>query len=331
MVFASKKGRDNCMISVQENQAETNIKGKDLLSLADISSEAIKNILELAVQLKKAYLAGEETPLLKGKILGMIFDKNSTRTRVSFEAGMAQLGGQALYLNGKELQLGRGEPISDTAKVLSQYIDAIMIRTFSHKNVEELALHASIPIINGLTDLYHPCQALADLLTMKEVYGKLEGLKIAYVGDGNNVAHDLMLGAAKVGIHIAVATPKGYEPNAEITELVKQYASVSGSEVILTNDPFGAVKDADAIYTDVWTSMGQEEENEQRMKDFQGFQVNSELLNAAKAECIFLHCLPAHRGEEVTAEVIDGKQSYVFQQAGNRMHAQKALLVEILK
>ncbi|WP_077211174.1 ornithine carbamoyltransferase [Bacillus dakarensis] len=319
------------MTAVQMNELDLNIKGKDLLSLADYTPETIKGLVQIATDLKKAHLSGEEKPLLKGKILGMIFDKNSTRTRVSFEAGMLQLGGQAIYLSGKETQMGRGEPISDTAKVLSEYVDAIMIRTFSHENVEELAKHATIPVINGLTDLYHPCQALADLLTIQEVKGTLEGLKIAYIGDGNNVAHDLMIAAAKTGIHMAVATPEGYEPNKEITELAKSFAKESGSEVILTNDPREAVYEADVIYTDVWTSMGQEEENEQRLKDFNGFQINEELVKGAKEDYMFLHCLPAHRGEEVTAEVIDGKNSYVFQQAGNRMHAQKALLVEVLK
>lgn len=323
-----EKGRDHCMITLNEN--ETGLKGKDLLSLAEISSEAIKGLLNKADELKKARLNGEEKPLLQGKILGLIFDKNSTRTRVSFEAGMLQLGGQAIYLNGKETQLGRGEPISDTARVLSEYIDGIMIRTFSQKDIEELAHYASIPIINGLTDLYHPCQALADLLTIKEVKGELAGLKIAYIGDGNNVAHDLMLGAAKVGVHIAIATPKGYEPNPEIVEMATCFAKENGSEVLLTNDPYLAVKDADAIYTDVWTSMGQEAENAQRIKDFEGFQVNTDLVKEAKKDYMFLHCLPAHRGEEVSAEIIDGGL-YVFQQAGNRLHAQKALLVEILK
>lgn len=316
---------------VQEKGTEINIKGKDLLTLAEYSSDTIKGLLDLATKLKAAHLAGEETNLLKGKILGLIFDKPSTRTRVSFEAGMLQLGGQAIYLNGQDMQLGRGEPISDTAKVLSHYIDAVMIRTFSHERIEELAEHASIPIINGLTDLYHPCQALADLLTIQEVKGKLKGLKIAYIGDGNNVVHSLLIGAAKMGMNITVATPVGYEPNEAITKLSKEFAKETGGEVTVTNNPKEAVLDCDVIYTDVWTSMGQEAENEQRLKDFKEFQVNEALVTGAKKDFIFLHCLPAHRGEEVTAEVIDGKQSYVFEQAGNRLHAQKALLAEILK
>lgn len=319
------------MISAKAKQTDGSLKGKDLLTLADYSAETIKDLLSKAKKLKNAYLLGEETNILKGKILGLIFDKPSTRTRVSFEAGMLQLGGQALYLNGQDLQLGRGEPISDTAKVLSQYVDAIMIRTFSHQRVEELAEHATIPVINGLTDLYHPCQALADLLTILEVKGTLNGVKMAYIGDGNNVAHSLMIAAAKVGIDLNVATPVGYEPNKEIQKMAEGYAKESGSVISVLNNPKDAVLDADVIYTDVWTSMGQEAENEQRLKDFKEFQVNEELVSGAKADFMFLHCLPAHRGEEVTSEVIDGKLSYVFQQAGNRLHVQKALLAEILK
>ncbi|TKC18264.1 ornithine carbamoyltransferase [Robertmurraya kyonggiensis] len=319
------------MIAVKDIPHELNIKGKDLLTLADYSSETIEGLLDLAIQLKNAHLSGEETPFLKGKILGLIFDKPSTRTRVSFEAGMLQLGGQVIHLNGQELQLGRGEPVSDTAKVLSHYIDAVMIRTFSHKKVEELAEHATIPIINGLTDLYHPCQALADLLTVIEVKGSLNGIKMAYIGDGNNVAHSLMIAAAKTGMKLAVASPKGYEPNAVVLSKAQEFAKQTGAEIIVTNSPSEAVVDADVIYTDVWTSMGQEAENEQRLKDFEGYQVNEELVKGAKDDFMFLHCLPAHREEEVTAAIIDGKHSYVFQQAGNRLHAQKALLVEILK
>lgn len=310
---------------------ETNLKGKDFLALADHSPETIQTLLKIAAQLKEAHLKGERTAPLKGKILGMIFEKPSTRTRVSFEAGMLQLGGQAIHLNGKEMQLGRGEPISDTAKVLSHYVDAIMIRTFEHGRVEELAEHSSIPVINGLTDMAHPCQALADLMTIQEVKGKLAGLKMAYIGDGNNVAHSLMMAAAKTGMKMMVASPEGYEPDQRVFKLAEETAGVTGAEIIITNDPKEAAADADVIYTDVWTSMGQEEENEIRLKAFAGFQVNEELVRLAKKDFMFLHCLPAHRGEEVAAEVIDGKNSYVFQQAGNRLHAQKALLLEILK
>lgn len=318
------------MCAVKLLQPSKELVGKDFLTLADYSTETIMELLHKASELKKAYETREETPLLKGKILGMIFDKPSTRTRVSFEAGMIQLGGHALYLNGQDLQLGRGEPISDTAKVLSSYVDAIVIRTFSHQNVVDLAAHASIPVINGLTDLAHPCQIIADFLTIQEVKGTLAGLKIVYVGDGNNVAHSLMIGAAKLGIHLTVATAKGYEPNKKITTLARNFAKRSGAKILVTNDPFEAVKGADIIYTDVWTSMGQEAENEKRLTAFKQFQVNGTLLKAANEDCMLLHCLPAHRGEEITAEVIDGKQSYVFQQAGNRLHAHKALLVEIL-
>lgn len=316
------------MISVQ---SELNIKGKDLLSLADYSAPTIKGLLEKAIELKNAHLSGKETNFLKGKILGLIFDKPSTRTRVSFEAGMLQLGGQVIYLNGQDLQLGRGELISDTAKVLSHYVDAIMIRTFSHQRVVELAEHASIPVINGLTDLYHPCQALADLLTIQEVKGCIEGNKIAYIGDGNNMVNSLMIAAAKMGLELNVATPVRYEPHVEVVNKVNVFAKETGARITLMNNPKDAVIDADVIYTDVWTSMGQEAENEQRLKDFKDFQVNEKLVEGAKKDFIFLHCLPAHRGEEVTSGIIDGKSSYVFQQAGNRLHVQKALLAEILR
>lgn len=307
------------------------LKGKDLLTLADYSKETILELLDKAKAIKESHLKGEIIAPLKGKTLGMIFEKSSTRTRVSFEAGMLQLGGHALYLNSRDLQIGRGETISDTAKVLSQYVDAIMIRTFSHDIVEELAEHATIPIINGLTDLYHPCQALADLLTLLEVKGSLEGLKLAYIGDGNNVAHSLLIACSKVGADISIATPPNYEVDKKVAELAYSFAKISGSKIVLTHNPIEAVREADAIYSDVWTSMGQEAENEQRLKDFQGFQINAELVSHAKSDYIFLHCLPAHREEEVTSEIIDGSHSYVFQQAGNRLHAQKALLVEILK
>lgn len=316
---------------VSSKVKELNIKGKDFLSLKDFDPDTIKSLVEKAIQLKQAQKAGEKIQPLQGKILGMIFEKPSTRTRVSFETGMLQLGGQAIYLNSHDMQIGRGETISDTAKVLSRYVDAIMIRTFSHNIVEELAQHATIPIINGLTDLFHPCQALADIMTILEVKGKYEGIKVAYIGDGNNVAHSLMIASAKVGMDISVASPKGYEPLKEVTELAKGYAAESGSKVEITNDPYEAVNNADVIYTDVWTSMGQESENAQRLVSFKDFQVNGELAKHAKDDYIFLHCLPAHRGEEVSAEVIDGEHSFVFDQAENRLHAQKALLVEILK
>ncbi|WP_147533229.1 ornithine carbamoyltransferase [Bacillus marasmi] len=311
---------------------DTQLKGKDLLTLKDLPAQTIQALVERAIKLKQEKLAGiDHGKPLAGKILGMIFEKSSTRTRVSFEAGMLQLGGQAIVMNSKDLQIGRGEPISDTAKVMSHYIDGIMIRTFSHSIIEELAEHATIPVINGLTDLYHPCQALADLQTVYEQKGKFAGLKMAYIGDGNNVAHSLMIACAKMGMDIAIASPKGYEPDAEVTEAVHGFAAESGAKVLITNDPVAAIKDADAVYADVWTSMGQEEENEIRLKAFEGFQINDELVKHAKSDYIFLHCLPAHREEEVSASVIDGPNSAVFEQAGNRLHAQKALLVEILK
>jgi ornithine carbamoyltransferase len=312
-------------------QLDTNLKGKDLLTLADLEKHEILALLEKAMILKEKTLKKQFDQPLKGKILGMIFDKSSTRTRVSFEVGMIQLGGSALYLNGNDLQLGRGESLSDTAQVLSQYLDGIMIRTFSHKSVEELAQHADIPVINGLTDLYHPCQALADLMTIYEKKGKLEGLKLAYIGDGNNVAHSLMIACTKVGLDISLACPNGYYPDSHIISICESFAAKSGAKLVITESPSEAVAEADVIYTDVWTSMGQEGENEIRMKDFQDFQVNAELLTAAKEDYLFMHCLPAHRGEEVAADIIDGQHSVIFEQAGNRLHAQKALLVEILK
>ncbi|MDQ0268759.1 ornithine carbamoyltransferase [Cytobacillus purgationiresistens] len=316
------------MITAAICEKKLNIRGQDLLTLADYSPEVIKGLVEKAYQMKNNNHQDEEP--LKGKILGMIFEKSSTRTRVSFEAGMLQLGGHALYLNSQDMQLGRGETIADTAKVLSNYVDAIMIRTFSHDIIEELAEHATIPVINGLTDLYHPCQALADLLTIKEIKGKLEGVKCVYVGDGNNVAHSLMIGAAKVGMNMTVACPKGYEPEESVVKLAKGFAAVSGAEIKVENDVNLAVQNADVIYTDVWTSMGQETENELRLSVFKDYQVNETLVQHANEDYLFLHCLPAHRGEEVSAEVIDGIHSAVFQQAGNRMHAQKALLSELL-
>lgn len=305
---------------------ESSLKGKDLLALYSLTKEEIMDILTCAAGLKVKLKRGVSHPVLIGKTLAMIFTKSSTRTRVSFEVAMYQLGGYPLFLSGQELQLGRGETIADTAQVLSRYVDGIMIRTFAHSDVEELAKHADIPIINGLTDLNHPCQILADFQTIIEHKGSLEGLKLAYVGDGNNVSHSLLNGCAKVGMHISVACPKGYEPDENIVKIARTDAKLSGSNVLITNDPFEAVKDADIVYTDVWASMGQEEEHAERLKIFQPYQVNSELVRAAKPDYLFLHCLPAHRGEEVTAEVIDGPNSVVFDEAENRLHAQKAVL-----
>ena len=306
------------------------LKGKDLLTLFDYSTEEVKELLELAKNLK--FLTKEEKcpPLLAGKTLGMIFEKHSTRTRISFEVGMQQLGGYGMFMHSRDLQIGRGESVYDTAHVLSGYLDGIMIRANSHKMVEELAEHAQIPVINGLTDLFHPCQALADMLTLQEVQGELAGKKLTYIGDGNNVAHSLAIAAAHLGMHIAIATPPGYEPVEWIAEKISKLAITNGGSLLITTDPVEAVEGADCIYTDVWTSMGQEEEAQARLEAFQSFQVNDALVAHAKADYAFLHCLPAHREEEVTASVIDGPNSYVFQQAENRLHAQKAVLASLL-
>ena len=306
-------------------------KGIDFLQLADYSTDQVLYLLDEAVELKRMQKQGKPHPFLSGKVLGMIFEKSSTRTRVSFEVGMLQLGGHAIFLSSRDIQLGRGESISDTAKVLSRYIDGIMIRTFSHESVEELASHATVPVINGLTDLQHPTQVLADLLTILEHKGKLAGLKLCYIGDGNNnMAHSLMEGAVKVGMNISIASPAGYLPNKEITERAIQAGKETGSTVTITNDPYEAIKNADVVVTDVWTSMGQEEETAIRLNAFQGFQVNEELCSHANSDFIFLHCLPAHRGEEVTSEIIDGPHSVVFDEAENRLHAQKAILKLLL-
>ncbi|OBA09169.1 ornithine carbamoyltransferase [Bacillus subtilis] len=305
---------------------QTSLYGKDLLTLKDLSEQDINALLAEAGELKQNKIQ----PIFQGKTLAMIFEKSSTRTRVSFEAGMAQLGGSALFLSQKDLQLGRGETVADTAKVLSGYVDAIMIRTFEHEKVEELAKEADIPVINGLTDKYHPCQALADLLTIKEIKGELRGVKVAYIGDGNNVAHSLMIGCAKMGCDISIASPKGYEVLDEAVEAAKSAALQTGASITLTADPIEAVKDADVIYSDVFTSMGQEAEEQERLAVFAPYQVNAGLVSHAKPDYTFLHCLPAHREEEVTAEIIDGPNSAVFQQAENRLHVQKALLKAIL-
>ncbi len=305
------------------------MKQKHLVSLKDYSRDEIEEIFALTDRLKQDPLAFRES--LRGKSLAMIFQKPSTRTRVSFEVGMHQLGGTALYLGANDIQLGRGESIADTARVLSQYVDAIMARVFAHGDIIDLAKHASVPVINGLSDLLHPCQVLADYYTLRERRGKLEGLKIAWVGDGNNVCHELILGAAKLGMSIEVATPKGYEPNPVVMKAAVRDAQKSKAPApVATTDPMAAVAGADVIYTDVWTSMGQEEEKDARLKDFAGFMVTPEMMAAAGPECVFMHCLPAHRGEEVAAEVIDGPQSVVFQEAGNRLHTQKAALLLLL-
>ena len=306
------------------------MQGKDLLSIHELTTEEVYKILDLAVDLKAKQKAGIEHHLLKGKTLGMIFEKSSTRTRVSFEVGMYQLGGNALFLSSNDLQIGRGEPIKDTARVLSRYVDGIMIRTFSHDGIIELAQYADIPIINGLTDLLHPCQALTDLLTIKEHKGELKGLKLAYVGDGNNMANSLMYGAAKVGMDIAIATPKGYEPNAKVIANAKADATLTGATVTVTNDIKTAVAAADVVYTDVWASMGQEAEQKARLAIFKEYQVNQQLMDLAKNDAIVMHCLPAHRGEEITEDVLEGNQSVVFDEAENRLHVQKAIMALLM-
>lgn len=296
----------------------------------DITPEELELILEQSGRLKEKQRRGEPHRILEGKTLAMIFEKPSTRTRVSFEAGMYQLGGHALYLSANDLQLGRGETIEDTAKVLSRFVDCIMARTFSHDTVVGLAKFATVPVINALSDYEHPCQILADLLTVKEEKGKLRGLKMAYIGDGNNVAHSLMIGCAKAGMHVAIAAPNGYQPDPKITRLATEEAKKFNVTVEVTADPAVAAKDADALYTDVWISMGQEKEQAERLKIFGPYQIDGALLKHAKPDAIVLHCLPAHRGMEIAAEVMDGPQSRVFDEAENRLHTQKALLTLLL-
>lgn len=305
-------------------------KGKHFLTLLNYTSTQVNELLNFAILLKKYQKDGIAHQFLAGKTLAMIFEKSSTRTRVSFEVGMTQLGGSALFLSSKDSQLGRGEPISDTAQVLSRYVDGIMIRTHGHEKIEELAKHSTVPVVNALTDDFHPCQALADIMTIYEVKGTFEGLKTVYVGDGNNVAHSLLIACAKVGMDVTIATPVGYEPKEWIAKEIKTICEETGAEFQLTHDPIEAVSDADVIYTDVWTSMGYEEETAKRLADFNLFQVNEALLQHAKSDYMFLHCLPAHRGEEVTVEVIDGKHSFIYDQAENRLHAQKAVLVALM-
>jgi len=303
------------------------LKGRHFTRVADWSGDELLRVLDLADDLKRRLQAREEHHLLPGRTLGMIFQKPSTRTRVSFEVGIYQLGGIALYLSAADLQLGRGETIKDTATVLSRYLDAIMIRTFAQADVEELALHASIPVINGLTDSAHPCQALADVMTIRERFGRFEGLKVVYLGDGNNVCASLMVACAKLGAGFAAVTPPGYEPEDEAVRIAKE----AGGTVEVTHDPDDPVSGADALYTDVWTSMGQDEQREQRLRDLRGYGIDSGAVARAGAEAIVLHCLPAHYGEEITEEVLYGPQSAVWDQAENRLHAQKALMALVMR
>lgn len=303
------------------------LQGKDLLSIYDLTAAEVQEIFALTKELKAKQRRGEPHPLLQGKTLGMIFQKSSTRTRVSFEVGIWQLGGMGLFLSSNDLQIGRGEPVKDTARVLSRYVDGIMIRTFSHAEVEELAHYAEVPVINGLTDYLHPCQVLADLFTVMEHKGDdLRGRKFAYIGDGNNVANSLLHGCAKIGMDITIATPEGYAPHPKVVEEALQDAAVSGSKIVVCHDLREAVANADVVCTDVWASMGQEGEQKKREVAFAGYQVNQELLRLAKADAMVLHCLPAHRGEEITDEVMEGPQSAIFDEAENRLHVQKAVM-----
>jgi len=316
--------------TVNFEEVALGLKGRDFLALADYTPEELEYLIQYAIELKRKQKAGVEHHLLKGKTLGMIFEKSSTRTRVSFEVGMYQLGGSALFLSKNDIQLGRGESIWDTAQVMSRYLDGIMIRTFGHRNVIDLARGATVPVINGLTDSAHPCQALTDFMTAVEYKGKLRGLKMAYIGDGNNMVHSLMMGAAKLGVDISVASPEGYEPEAEITKQSQEVGGQTGAKVLVCRDPREAIENADIVYTDVWASMGFEAEQSERMQAFSGYEVNEELTQYAKKDYVFMHCLPAHRGEEVSAGVIDGPHSVVFDEAENRLHAQKAIMAAIM-
>ncbi|WP_424244793.1 ornithine carbamoyltransferase [Elusimicrobium posterum] len=306
------------------------MKGKDLLSIHDLSIGEVAMILEKTKKLKKMQKEGVPHRLLEGKTLGMIFHKASTRTRVSFEVGFAQLGGQALYLDNASTQMGRGEPIQDTARVLARYLDGIMIRTFAQETVEDLAKYADVPVINGLTDTAHPCQALADIFTVMENFGDLKGRKLTYVGDGNNVANSLMYACAKSGMDITLSSPKGFEVDEKIAATARKDADVTGSKVILEADPFKAVQGADVIYTDVWASMGEEKELEHRKAIFKDYQVNDNLVNSASKDVVVMHCLPAHRGEEITDSVIEGAHSVIFDEAENRLHVQKAIMALLM-
>lgn len=306
-------------------------KGDDFISIHDLSVAEVEEVLALTKELKYKQKHGIPHQLLAGKTLGMIFEKSSTRTRVSFETGIYQLGGQGLFLSNRDLQIGRGEPIKDTARVLSRYVDGIMIRTFAHSNVTEFAEYADIPVINALTDLLHPCQAMTDIFTATEYKGDdLKGCKMTFIGDGNNMAHSLMFACAKMGMHFVFAGPKGFEPNAGIVALAKEDAAETGGSITITHDPLIAAKDADIFYTDVYASMGQEAEYEKRLSIFNGYQVNRELLDVAAKDAIVMHCLPAHREEEITNEVFELNANVIFDEAENRLHTQKAIMALIM-
>ena len=302
---------------------------EDLISIECLEMQTISELLGLAEKIKSDKAKYADT--LKGKSLGLIFQKPSNRTRVSFEIGMVQLGGNALYLGPDEIDMGGRESVKDVACVLSRYLDGIVARTYNHDDIKELALYASVPVINGLSDRAHPCQALADIFTIKEKLGTFKGVTLSYVGDGNNVLNSLMCAAAKVGLNIKIATPKGYEPAKDITAIAKQFAALSGSKIEISNDPKSAAKGADVIYTDVWVSMGQEKNAAMRLKAFKNFQINDALMKLTKKGCLVMHCLPAHRGQEIIDSVIDSEDSIVYDQAENRMHLQKAILLKLLK
>lgn len=304
------------------------MKNKHLLKLLDLSREEIYEILDLADQLKYNQKHGIPHEVLKGKTLAMIFSKNSTRTRVSFEVGMFQLGGHALFLSNSVSQIGRGEPVQDTARVISRYCDGIMIRTFAQQEVEDLARYGTVPVINGLTDFSHPCQVLADLMTIREHKAQLEGLKVCYIGDGNNMANSIIVGGLKCGMNVSIASPSGYTPDQQVLDFTK---SVTDAAFTLTGDPMEAAKDADVIFTDVWASMGMEQEKAQREKAFAGYQVNDALMAVAKPDCMVQHCLPAHRGEEITEAVFEAHAGEIFDEAENRLHAQKAVMALLMK
>lgn len=308
------------------------LRNKNILSLQDLDLNEISILLDLAAGLKKEFRSGKSKPLLKGKILGMIFQKPSTRTRVSFETGMLQLGGHAIFLSSNDIHLAKGETIEDTAKTLSLYLDCIMARVYDHSDIEKLSIFSIVPVINGLSDLFHPCQILADLLTIREHKTKLKGLSLAWIGDGFNICNDLLIGCAKTGINMTAACPKGYEPLNWIVKLSKEEGKKTGSQISVVNDPINAVKDADIVVTDTFVSLGKDDEKIQREQIFlPKYQVNSELLRYAKNDVIFMHCLPAKRGQEVTSEIIDGKSSVVWDEAENRIHVQKALLCMLMK
>lgn len=307
------------------------LKGRNILSLKNYRQDEIYQLLAKAMELKRQLRNGLPHRYLEGKTVAMMFHKPSSRTRVSFEVAVSHLGMHPIFLKKDEIQLGVREPIRDIGRVLNGYVDAVVIRTFAQSDIEELAEYSDVPVINALTDEYHPMQSLADLMTILEKKDRLAGLKLAYVGDGNNVAHSLIIAGGKVGMSVAVACPEGYEPNSEVVESTRSSIRNLKQKIIITNDPMEAVKDADVVYTDVWASMGQEGEREERLKIFRSYQVNSELMDAAKASAIFMHCLPAHRGEEVTDEVIESKQSVVFQQSENRLHTAKAALVSLVR